>query len=62
MCVSDDTSVNCGSFLVLEAEALEDVQRFHNEDPFTRAQLFERADVVRWDRHVGNPDQAEYKP
>lgn len=62
MCVGDDLGHNLGSFLVVEANSLADVQQFHDNDPFTRAQLFERADVVRWDRHIGNPSQAPYVP
>ena len=62
MCVGDDVTNNLGSFLVVEADSLETVQRFHDEDPFTRAGLFDRADVVRWDRHIGNEAQAEYVP
>lgn len=62
MCVGDDTTRNLGSFLVVEAASLADVQQFHDNDPFTRAQLFERADVVRWDRHIGNPSQDQYVP
>lgn len=62
MCVGDDIATNLGSFLVVEADSLADAQRFHDADPFTRAALFERADVVRWDRHIGNPEQAEYVP
>ena len=62
MCATDDISRNVGSFLVVEAETLEAVRRFHDEDPFTGAGLFERSDVVRWDRHIGNAGQAEYVP
>jgi uncharacterized protein YciI len=62
MCVGDDASTNLGSFLVVEADSLADVKRFHDNDPFSRAGLFERADVVMWDRHIGNPDQAKYVP
>lgn len=62
MCLDDDLSKNVGSFLVIEAPSLEAAERFHNNDPFSQAGLFERADVVRWDRHIGNPDQAEYVP
>jgi uncharacterized protein YciI len=47
---------------VVEADSLADVKRFHDNDPFSRAGLFERADVVMWDRHIGNPDQAKYVP
>ena len=62
MCVGDDVTNNLGSFLVVEAQSLADVQKFHDNDPFTRANLFERADVVRWDRHIGNPSNEKYVP
>ena len=42
-----------GSFLVVEANSIEDVQRFHDEDPFTVVGLFDRVDIIRWDRHIG---------
>lgn len=60
MCAGDDPTRNIGSFMILDAASLEEAQRFHDDDPFTRAGLFGRADLVRWDRHIGNPDQAEY--
>ena len=62
MCVGDDIDNNLGSFLVVEAENQEDAQRFHDEDPFTKADLFERAHVLRWDRHIGNDNQTQYVP
>ncbi len=62
MCRGDDTTSNLGSFLVVEADSLERAQRFHDEDPFTRANLFDRAHVVRWDRHIGNEGQTVYVP
>ena len=62
MCATDDLGRNVGSFLVVEAASIEDALRFHDEDPFTRSGLFERASVVRWDRHIGNPNQSGYVP
>ena len=62
MSATDDISQNIGSFLVVEAGSLSDAQRFHDHDPFTKAGLFERSDVVAWDRHIGNEDQPEYVP
>lgn len=62
MCVGDDVTTNLGSFLVVEADSLADAQRFNDDDPFTRAGLFENPRVVRWDRHIGNPDQGGYVP
>jgi uncharacterized protein YciI len=41
MSASDDLSQQIGSFLVIEAASIEDAKRFHEEDPFTRAGLFE---------------------
>jgi uncharacterized protein YciI len=60
MCVGDDITNNLGSFLVVEAQSLADVQHFHDNDPFTLANLFERSDVVRWDRHIGNLPNENY--
>ncbi len=62
MCATDDIAVNAGSFLVVEADSIADARRFHHDDPFTKAGLFARADVVRWDRHIGNSDQTAYVP
>ena len=62
MCSGDQLDDSIGSFLVIEASSLQEVQRFHNDDPFTRADLFARTDVVRWDRHIGNPAQGDYIP
>ena len=53
MCGTDTDDTNVGSFMVVEADSIEAAQRFHNEDPFTKAGLFSRADLVRWDRHIG---------
>ena len=62
MCVGDDITTNLGSFLVIDAPSLAVAREFHDNDPFTRAKLFERADVVRWDRHIGNESQEKYVP
>jgi len=51
-CSSDDTK-NVGSFMVVEADSLAAVQRFHDNDPFTVAGLFEDVRIHRWDKHVG---------
>lgn len=54
MCISDTDGTNLGSFLIVEAPSLAAVQRFHNEDPFTKAGIYDRVDLLRWDRHIGN--------
>lgn len=62
MCEADDLADNVGSFLIIDAPSLQEAKRFHDEDPFTVAGLFDRTDVIRWDRHIGNPGRAEYVP
>lgn len=44
---------NLGSFMILEAKRLEDVVRFHEDDPFTKAELFSQVIMHRWERHIG---------
>jgi uncharacterized protein YciI len=52
--MSDDDEHNIGSFMIVEADDLATVKRFHDEDPFTRAGLFGEVVIYRWDRHIGN--------
>ena len=52
LCIGDSDD-NLGSFMILEAPSLADAQRFHDDDPFTKAGLFATAHVHRWDKHVG---------
>jgi uncharacterized protein YciI len=51
--MSSDETRNVGSFMVVEADSLEAVRRFHDNDPFTKAGLFEEVRIHRWDKHVG---------
>jgi uncharacterized protein YciI len=51
--VSSDDTKDVGSFMVVEADSLAAVQRFHDNDPFTVAGLFEDVRIHRWDKHVG---------
>lgn len=37
-----------GGLIILDVENRADVDRFVDNDPFTRAGLFEQVDVVRW--------------
>ena len=53
MCVSDTDNTNIGSFMILEAPSMAAVEEFHKGDPFTQAGIFERVELVRWDRHIG---------
>jgi hypothetical protein len=51
--MADDDSGNIGSFMIVEADSLATVKRFHNEDPFTKAGLFDDVRIHRWDKHIG---------
>jgi uncharacterized protein YciI len=46
-----------GTLLVVEADGIGDVMAFIQNDPYTRAGLFERVEVRPWDWSVGNPEQ-----
>lgn len=49
----DDSGQMIGSLIIVEADDIDDVRRFHEEDPFTRAGLFETVLLSRWDEHIG---------
>jgi len=51
--MDDDNNKNIGSFMIVEADGLEQARRFHDEDPFCKAGLFKQAFVHIWDKHVG---------
>jgi uncharacterized protein YciI len=53
MCISDTDDTNIGSFTILEAPSIEEVEVFHKNDPFTLRDIFGRVEIVRWDRHIG---------
>jgi len=54
MCISDSDDTNLGSFLIVEAPSFADLQRFHDNDPFTAGGVFGEVRLLRWDRHIGN--------
>lgn len=53
LCVNDEDDANLASFMILEADNIEQVKQFHEGDPFTRAGLYDRVYIHRWDKHVG---------
>lgn len=53
LCVSDSDDTNLASFMIIEAPTRDDVVRFHEGDPYTKAGLYEQAFIHRWDRHIG---------
>ena len=53
MCTSDTDDTNLGSFMIVDAASIEDVETFHKNDPFTLRGIFGRVEIIRWDRHIG---------
>jgi hypothetical protein len=53
LCADDTDGTMIGTFMVLKVPAIDQVRKFHGDDPFTQAGLFERVHIQRWDRHVG---------
>jgi uncharacterized protein YciI len=53
LCVNDEDDTIFASFMIIEADSVEQVMRFHEGDPFTKAGLYEQVYIHRWDRHVG---------
>ena len=53
LCVSDEDDTNIASFMILEADNIEQARRFHEGDPFTKAGLYERVYIHRWEKHIG---------
>jgi hypothetical protein len=51
--MDDDNNKNIASFMIVEADSLDQVRHFHDGDPFTKAGLFEQSFIHIWDKHVG---------
>jgi uncharacterized protein len=45
-----------GTLLVVEADGINDVMRFIENDPYMQTGLFERVEVRPWDWSMGNPE------
>ncbi|WP_164662192.1 YciI family protein [Tropicibacter sp. Alg240-R139] len=44
---------NIASFMVIEADSLEAAQKYHDDDPFTRAGIYEKSYIHEWEKHFG---------
>ncbi|GAB7541022.1 YciI-like protein [Cupriavidus sp. 8B] len=55
--LTEDGAGMNGTLLVVEAEALADVERFVNADPYVRNGIFERVEIRPWQWGLGNPDK-----
>jgi uncharacterized protein YciI len=56
MCASDTDDTNLGSFMIVDAPSAKAVRRFHDDDPFTKAGIYGEFQLLRWDRHIHNPE------
>lgn len=53
LCAGDADDTNTGSFFIVEADTREQVVKFHENDPLTKAGLYGEALIHRWDKHIG---------
>lgn len=54
LCISDIDDTQQGSCFIVEASSRAELHRFHEEDPFTKAGIYGRVEMVRWSRAIGN--------
>jgi uncharacterized protein len=53
LCAGDANDAYIGTFMIIEANSREEVVAYHENDPFTKAGLFERSFIIRYDKHIG---------
>jgi len=51
--MDDANKKNIASFMIVDADDLEQVKRFHDGDPFTKVGLFQHSHIHIWEKHVG---------
>jgi uncharacterized protein YciI len=49
----DEDGGNAAAFIIVEADDIETVRRFHAGDPFTKAGVFDRVHIHRWRKDFG---------
>ena len=47
----DDDRAFLGGCILFDAETREEAEAFADADPFTKAGLFSRVEIIRWGRH-----------
>lgn len=48
-----ENRLEIASFMIIDAENLEQAQRFNEGDPFTKAGIFGEVRIHQWEKHVG---------
>ncbi len=51
--MDDENKKNIASFMIVEADSLDQVKRFHDGDPFTKAGIFQTTFIHIWEKHIG---------
>jgi uncharacterized protein YciI len=55
--IDDDGNGGSGGILLIDTDSREEAERFINEDPFTKAGLFEKVTVTRWRKAFFNGER-----
>lgn len=53
LCAGDKNDAYIGTFMLIEADSREEVMAYHEDDPFTKAGIYERSFIVRYQKHIG---------
>ncbi len=54
--LADDSETMCGSLIILEVDDLARAKAWTENDPYVKANLFERIEIRPWKWLVGKPD------
>jgi len=55
--IDDEGAAALGGILIVDTEVRAEAERFINEDPFTKAGLFEKVTVTRWRKAFFNKER-----
>ena len=53
LCAGDKHDAYVGTFMLIDAASREEVVAYHDDDPFTKAGIYERSFILRYKRHIG---------
>ncbi|WP_114968282.1 YciI family protein [Rhodoferax ferrireducens] len=51
----DAAGAMAGTLLVVEAQSMQAVQEFMNDDPYCQSEMFEQIEIKRWQWSLGQP-------
>ena len=53
LCAGDNADVYVGTFMMIEADSREEVVAYHDNDPFTKAGIYERSFIMKFKKNIG---------